>query len=87
VILDSDHHRDHVLEELRIYHRFVPPNGHLIVEDTIINGHPAYPEFGPGPYEAVESFLEENPDFYADRTQERFYLTQNPKGFLRRRRS
>ena len=73
VILDSDHIRDHVLNELRLYCRFIPRDGHLIVEDTIINGHPAYPEFGPGPMEAVESFLAENRDFYVDRERERFY--------------
>ncbi len=87
VILDSDHRCEHVLEELRIYSRFVPPNGHLIVEDTNINGHPAYAEFGPGPGEAVAAFLAENSEFYIDRNQERFFLTQNPNGFLRRRPS
>ena len=85
VLLDSDHIRDHVLDELRIYGKFVPAGGHLIVEDTNVNGHPAYSEFGPGPWEAVQLFLAENSDFYADRSQERFYWTHNPSGFLRRR--
>jgi cephalosporin hydroxylase len=85
VILDSDHQRDHVLRELRIYSSFIPAGGHLIVEDTNVNGHPALREFGPGPWEAVERFVAENSDFYVDRTQERFYLTHNPSGFLRRR--
>ncbi len=84
VILDSDHQRDHVLDELRTYSRFIPRGGHLIVEDTNINGHPVHAEFGPGPWEAVEIFLAENPGFYADRNQERFFLTHNPRGFLRR---
>ncbi len=86
VILDSDHHCAHVLEELRLYSKFVPRGGHLIVEDTNINGHPAYPDFGPGPAEAVSIFLAENLEFYIDRDQERFFLTQNPRGFLRRRK-
>lgn len=85
VILDGDHHCDHVLAELRLYRRFVAPGGFLIAEDTNINGHPSYPEFGPGPWEAVEAFLAEDPDFYADRSCERFMLTMNPRGFLRRR--
>lgn len=85
VILDSDHRRDHVLDELRIYNELVPVGGHLVVEDTNVNGHPAYPEFGPGPREAVDQFLAENRHFEVDRIQERFYWTHNPHGFLRRR--
>lgn len=84
VILDGDHHCDQVLEELRMYHTLVRPGGFLIVEDTNINGHPTYPEFGPGPWEAVDHFLAENTEFQADRSCERFLLTMNPRGFLRR---
>jgi cephalosporin hydroxylase len=85
VILDADHNRDHVLAELRIYSELVPPNGYLIAEDTNINGHPAYPDFGPGPWEAVEQFLSENPDFVRDHSCERFLVSMNPSGFLRRK--
>ncbi len=84
VILDSDHHRDHVLEELRVFRDFVPVGGNMIVEDTNINGHPTYASFGPGPWEAVEAFLEEDERFVVDRTYERFILTMNPRGFLKR---
>lgn len=84
VILDGDHRRDHVIEELRLYRSIVPVGGYIIVEDTNINGHPAYNDFGPGPWEAVDAFLAEDARFEADRTCERFLLTMNPRGFLRR---
>lgn len=84
VILDSDHRCTHVYNELLIYSKFVPAGGHLIVEDTNVNGHPAYADFGPGPWEAIELFLRDNKDFHIDRDQERFFWTQNPRGYLRR---
>jgi cephalosporin hydroxylase len=85
VILDSDHARDHVLEELRIYGRFVTPGGYLVVEDTNVNGHPVFLEHGPGPMEALETFLAETEEFETDVTREKFFLSFNPRGFLRRK--
>lgn len=84
VILDSDHHKEHVLSELRIYSEFITKGSYLIVEDTNINGHPVVPEFGPGPMEAADEFLKENKCFIVDRDKEKFYLTFNPNGFLRK---
>lgn len=84
VILDSDHHKEHVLNELKIYSQFVTKGNYLIVEDTNINGHPVFQEFGPGPMEAVEEFLKENKNFVIDKNKEKFYLTFNPNGYLKR---
>jgi cephalosporin hydroxylase len=85
VILDSDHSRDHVLDELRIYSRFVTPGSYLIVEDTNVNGHPVMPEHGPGPMEALEQFLTETDEYEVDAAREKFFMTFNPRGFLRKR--
>jgi cephalosporin hydroxylase/glycosyltransferase involved in cell wall biosynthesis len=84
VILDSDHSRDHVLAELHAYADLVTPGCYLVVEDTVVNGHPYLPDFGPGAWEAVEDFLAERQDFLVDRDRERFLMTLNPGGYLRR---
>ena len=89
VILDSDHHLDHVFGELLAYSPLVQVGDYLVVEDTNINGNPTSAEFGPGPTEAVERFLaiESSVDqarFAVDRTCERFLITYNPGGYLKR---
>jgi len=84
VILDSEHTKDHVLQECKMYSQFVNKDSYLIVEDSDINGHPVRPEFGPGPFEAVEEFLKSNNDFVIDTSKEKFLMTQNPNGYLKR---
>jgi cephalosporin hydroxylase len=42
------------------------------------------PDYGPGPTEAVEAFLETTDEFVVDRDRERFLMTLNPGGYLRR---
>lgn len=83
VILDSDHARDHVIAELRLYAPLVTPGGYLVVEDTNVNGHPVFPEHGPGPLEAVQEFLAGDSRFELDRGREKFFMTFNPGGYLR----
>ena len=61
LILDSDHTASHVLRELEAWVPLLHPGDYLIVEDTIINGHPVRPEFGPGPFEAIAQYLKRSP--------------------------
>ena len=84
VILDSDHTRDHVAAELERYADLVTPGSYLVVEDTNVNGHPVFPNHGPGPHEAVEEFIARRPEFEIDKTREKFLLTFNPDGWLKR---
>jgi cephalosporin hydroxylase len=85
VILDSDHKAKHVLRELEAYSGMVTPGSYLIVEDTNINGHPVRLQHGPGPMEALNKFLKTTDAFDIDKTMQRYHLTQNPRGFLRKR--
>lgn len=84
VILDSDHKKDHVMQEMVIYSQFVTLNSYLIVEDTNINGHPVWRDFGPGPLEAVKAFVAADDRFTIDKSREKFGLTFNPNGYLKK---
>jgi hypothetical protein len=55
----------------------VTPGSYFIMEDTNI-----VPE---GPRVAVDRFLAEHSEFEVDHTREKFFLTFNPHGFMRKR--
>lgn len=84
VILDSAHTAKHVLNELRAYAPLVNMGSYVIVQDSVINGHPLPGNTGPGPWEAVHEFMQGNPEFTIDRTRERLLVTANRDGFLKR---
>jgi cephalosporin hydroxylase len=84
VILDSDHSKNHVLNELNAYAPLVNVGSYLIVQDTNLNGHPVKKDFGPGPMEAIEEFLATNKQFESDLSRERLLFTMHPKGYLKR---
>ncbi|WP_075307767.1 CmcI family methyltransferase [Bacillus wiedmannii] len=84
VILDSDHSKEHVSKELLLYKSIVTTGSYIIVEDTSINGNPVSPDWGPGPMEAVEEFLAKNNNFIIDESKHKFFISFNPKGFLKK---
>jgi cephalosporin hydroxylase len=82
VVLDSDHSQTHVEAELAAYAGVVPVGCYLIVEDSNIGQ--IRKDLLPGPLEAIESLLARTDEFEIDRSREKFLITQNPSGYLRR---
>ncbi len=82
VILDSDHSQAHVEAELAAYASLVPVGCYVIVEDSNIGQ--IRKDLMPGPLQAIETFLAATDDFEIDREREKFLITFNPSGYLRR---
>lgn len=70
--------------QFEVYSPFVPVGSYVVVADTIVNGHPVWTSFGPGPAEAVKQILNGHGEFVADPTMEKYSLTFNPGGFVLR---
>ena len=85
LMLDSDHSASHVLRELKAWVPLLRAGDYLIVEDTIVNGHPVRPEFGPGPMEAILEYLAANPGrLQADTVREaKFGCTFAARGYYK----
>lgn len=82
VVLDSDHSQAHVEAELAAYTPLVQVGGYVIVEDSNIGQ--IRKDLLPGPLEAIETFLARTDEFEIDRSREKFLITHNPSGYLRR---
>jgi cephalosporin hydroxylase len=83
-ILDSDHTMNHVLAEMKLIRPLLSAGDYLIVEDSMLNGHPNVPGWGPGPYEAIEAYEQEFPTDYTHdvERENKFGFTYAPYGFL-----
>ena len=79
VVLGRGQEEPPLLEELRLYRSLVTPGSYMIVEDTS-SGSDAAQERA----RAVEAFLSGDGSFVVDPAWEKFHLTFNRKGYLRR---
>lgn len=93
VVLDSDHSRDHVLAELRLYGPMVTEGCYLIVEDTGLGqlDEKSTPRDrskiwlkGDDPSAALEAYLAETDCFEVDEViNGKLLLSSSPGGYLR----
>jgi len=97
VILDSNHSKQHVLNELEAYHDLVSPGSYIVATDGILRDlrdvPRAYDYWKQGnPTEAVAEFLKTHSDFILEKPERPFnesQLTENvthwPDAWLRRK--
>ncbi len=83
VTLDSDHSKSNVYNELIHYSKLVTLGSYIVIQDTNLNGHPIL-WYGKGPMEAVQEFIKNNDEFIIDKSREKFILTFNPSGYLKK---
>lgn len=69
--------------EMLAYAPLIGIGDYFIVEDTNLNGHTAFPQFGKGPMKAVDALLAKGVDFVTDPSCERFLSTLNPSRYLK----
>ena len=84
VILGAGGKAGLLTKEFEGYGPLVSVGSYLIFEDTIVNGNPVWPGYGPGPLEAMRGLLPHHGEFVQDTGIERFGLTFNQGGYLRR---
>lgn len=84
VILGTRGARRRMHAEFAAYEKFVPVDSYVVMEHTVLNGHPVDATFGPGPFEALQRILNTRDDFAPDQRFERHAVTFNPGGYLRR---
>ena len=85
VVLGTASGKRRMVNEFETYQSLVPVGSYVIVEETIVGGHPVWPSFGPGPFDAAQEIVATHPDFVVDPSCERYGLSFNPGGYLKRR--
>src|SRR5262249_36422233 len=89
VMLDSNHTRSHVLQELTLYAPPVTPGSYLIAHDGaqewVCDTPSAKSSWkNNGPLDAIHEFLASNNEFAIDPAYTRLGITSSPDGYLRR---
>lgn len=90
VVLDSDHSKNHVAQQLTLYSTLIRPGGYLVAMDGIMKilhdvpgGENSWQ--ADNPETAIEEFLDAHQEFERDLSLNRLKITCSPGGFLRRK--
>jgi cephalosporin hydroxylase len=83
---DGGHSEDQVFRDLTNYSDLVSIGSYFIVEDSLLDlcNEPLRAGISKGPLMAINKFLETNHNFTIDLECERYILTANPSGYLKR---
>lgn len=89
VIQDGDHTTEGVTNDLINYSGLVSEGSYFIVEDGIVDvikpkDKKIHWQEESGPLPAIKKFLKINNNFIIDKSKERYIITYNPSGFLKR---
>ena len=89
VILDSNHTRSHVFQELQMYSKLVPKWGYIVAFDTNMDdlaragySEPAWKK--DNAKLGVRDFLKENKNFAIDPAWHKYFISSALDGFLKR---
>jgi cephalosporin hydroxylase len=84
VVLGARAGRATTAAQFEAYADLVQVGSYVIVTDTVVNGRPVWPSFGPGPAEGIKQILRRHGEFVSDPEMEKYALSFNPGGYLRR---
>ncbi len=86
LLLGGPRHQDEVLVQFDAFAPLVSVGSYAIVEGSIVNGAPVWPGYGPGPNQALKRIGALYPDFMPDLEVQKYFLTFNAEGYLKRLR-
>ena len=84
VVLGTCADRDTTSAQFEAYADLVGVDSYVIVTDTIVGGRPVWTSFGPGPTDGIKLILGRHGEFSPDPEMEKYALSFNTGGFLRR---
>ena len=83
IIEDSSHMYDKTLSILNLYSSLVSVGCYFIVEDSYFT-YDFVDGPKPGPYESIHTFLKKHNEFEIDKNREKFQISYNPDGYLKK---